>query len=76
MHGDHNQERALVQNLRDAGCPQAVIERFMESYGVGDMPGQIRILSGQRKRLLARVHEEQNRLDCLDHLLFQLRKKR
>ena len=75
MHGDHNQERALVRNLRDAGCPEAVIERFMESYGVGDTPEQLRILSGQRKKLLARVHKEQDRLECLDYLLFQLRRK-
>lgn len=75
MHGDLNQEQALIRNLRDAGCPQAVIARFMESYGGGNAPEQIRILSGQRKKLLARLHEEQNRLDCLDYLLFQLKRK-
>lgn len=75
MHGDGTQKSALIQNLQDAGCPQAVIEHFMESYGDGDTPEQIRILSRHRKGLLARVHEEQNRLECLDHLLFRLKRK-
>lgn len=75
MHGDYTQEGALVRNLRDAGCPPTVIERFMESYSAGNTPEQMRILSGQRKKLLARVHEEQNRLDCLDDLLFRLKRR-
>lgn len=74
MYGGQRQEEALIRNLQDAGCPQAVIEQFMESYTSNNTVAQICILSMQRRRLLDSVHKEQGKLDCLDHLLFQLRK--
>ena len=74
MYGGTMQEEALIRNLQDAGCPQTIIEQFMESYKENNTVNQICILSKQRHRQLDNVHKEQGRLDCLDHLLFQLRK--
>lgn len=31
MYGCTMREEALIRNLQDAGCPQAIIEQFMES---------------------------------------------
>lgn len=75
MHSSQMQEEALIRNLQDAGCPQTIIEQFMESYKGSNTVNPICILSKQRRRRLESVHKEQSKLDCLDHLLFQLRKE-
>ena len=65
---------AIVQNLKDAGCPASTIENIMEQ--TGGSPNQKRILNAHRKSLLDTIHEHQKKLDCLDYLLFQLDKER
>lgn len=75
MKGDHKQDNALIQNLHDAGCSQQLIEEFMRSRQEKNMFYQIRILVKQRNLLLEALHKDQNKLDCLDYLLFQLKKR-
>ena len=48
----------------------------MKSYDADNAVNQVSILAQHRNNLLSRVHKEQNKLDCLDYLLFQLRKKK
>ena len=71
-------EKALLQNLLDAGCD----EPFIKEYCALEMAkakepcahmAQIRLLTHQRQRLLNNLHDCQFRLDCMDYLLFQLR---
>lgn len=76
MPHDKKQKEAILQNLQDAGCTRAIIEQFIKNYDADNTVNQISILAQYRNNLLCRVHEEQNKLDCLDYLLFQLRKKR
>ena len=76
MLQDKQQKEALLQNLQDAGCPQSIIEQFMKSYDADNAVNQSSILARHRSNLLSRVHEEQNKLDCLDYLLFQLKKEK
>ena len=64
---------ALIQNLKDAGCPQEVIEEFTNSAGYNDYKKKQQILSKQRRALLIDIHESQNKLDCLDYLICSLR---
>ena len=40
-----------------------------------DIEMQIKILSNYRKKLLDTIHEEQSKLDCLDYLIFTLKKE-
>jgi hypothetical protein len=70
-----NQKEAIRQNLKDAGCTSDVIEYFMQNYEQDIIPEQIKILSGQRGHLLDDVHASQRKLDCLDYLLYQLKRK-
>ena len=66
---------SVLDNLRDAGCDDGMIERYREiaanngQYG----PELIRLLTPYRKALLDALHEDQAKLDCLDYLLFKLR---
>ncbi len=65
---------AVEQNLRDAGCSDEVIAAFLHAWTAGAAKEQLRLLSGQRRRLLDSVHAEQKKLDCLDYLRYQLEK--
>ena len=47
---------------------------FLSALEKGTRESQLCLLCGQRKLLLERVHEAQARLDCLDYLIYQIRK--
>lgn len=76
MPQDKKQKETLLQNLEDAGCTHAIIEQFIKSYEANNITDQISILARHRNSLLSRVHKEQDKLDCLDCLLFQLKKEK
>ena len=67
---------AIVQNLVDAGCDQAFINKFLQVREQGRAEEQIRLLSCQRCRLLDAIHAEQKKLDCLDYLRCRLQKEK
>ena len=64
----------VLQNLKDAGCTDEMVEKFMALQD-RDEEQQLRLLSGHRKNLLERLHREEKRIDCLDYLLYQMQKK-
>ena len=74
MKNDAPKEDALIRNLRDAGCTQAFIAQFLEIHSDTDAVNQKRLLMAQRNLLLENLRRAQNRLDCLNYLLFQLKK--
>lgn len=76
MPQDQKQKESLIQNLQDAGCTESIIEQFIKNYDADNAVKQFSILGQHRNRLLSKVHEEQNKLDCLDYLLFQLKKEK
>ena len=61
----------LRQNLMDAGCDPVQIEVFEHLAAEG---GRLDLLETHRKDLLEKLHQSQRQLDCLDYLLYQLRK--
>ena len=61
----------LRQNLVDAGCDPVQIDKFEDLASEGD---KVSLLEIHRKNLLARLHQSQRQIDCLDYLLYQLRK--
>ncbi len=71
-----NDEKAmLLQNLQDAGCDGATIECCMcmanESADIKMLP----LLQKFRTCLLDEIHKEQGKLESLDYLIYQLKKK-
>ena len=66
---------SVLENLRDAGCDDGMIERYREIAADSEPcgPELIRLLTPHRKALLDALHADQAKLDCLDYLLFQLR---
>ena len=60
--------------LEDAGCDEEYIGRFLLAWERGTLKECLCLLSCRRCRLLECVHTAQQRLDCLDHLRYELQK--
>ena len=65
----------VLQNRKDAGCTDEMVEKFMALRGSDDEEQQIRLLSDHRKHLLEKLHREEKRIDCLDYLLYQMQRR-
>ena len=66
----------VVQNLKDAGCTNEMVERFMDLQDREDREQQLLLLSGHRKHLLEKLHRDEKRIDCLDYLIYKMEKKK
>ncbi len=64
-------EDKIIQNLKDAGCEESIINTFMNSH---DNKARLHLLEQHRKQLLDNVHKYQKRIDCLDFLVYQMEK--
>ena len=73
-----NCSESILENLRDAGCDEALVRQYC---AIAHQPipeetasgRQAQLLRGYRRELLERLHDDQRKIDCLDHLLYQLR---
>lgn len=70
-----NDENAIVQNLKDAGCGQALITEFMEDFRKKNISKDLKLLQAHRRLLLEKLHKEQKRIDCLDYLVYKMTKE-
>lgn len=66
---------AILQNLKDAGCDPDIIARFMTCQDAGKTKDSLRVLASHRASLLDELHASQAKLDCLDYLIYKLRKE-
>ena len=66
----------VVQNLKDAGCTDEMVEKFMALQDSEGEEQQLKLLSGHRKHLLEKLHRDERRIDCLDYLIYQMEKKK
>ncbi len=65
----------LLRNLRDAGCEEAMIQKYLQLQEEGNRREQFRLLAQHRNSLLDQVHDSQNRIDCLDYLVYTMKKE-
>ena len=73
---NNNQEQEhIVLNMKDAGCSEDTIHRFLLCYQAGDIKGELKVLSNHRQALLDEVHKGQKEIDCLDYLVYQIEKE-
>lgn len=63
------------QNLKDAGCTEKVVNRFMELQDHGTQEEQLDLLFLHRRNLLNQIHLREKQIDCLDYLVYQIEKK-
>ena len=74
MNTEEKNERLLLRNLKDAGCNAEMIVRFFELQSTGNRHEQLKLLFSHREDLLQKLHKSQNRLDCLDYLIYDIKK--
>lgn len=58
--------------MKDAGCSDEMVEKFMLLQDEKDIAEKMKILSAYRKYLLDKLHKYEKRIDCLDYLIYQL----
>lgn len=69
-----NSNASIIQNLTDAGCDEAAITKFMDSLKNGRPAEGLKLLETHRRSLLNELHKQQQKIDCLDYLMHNLRK--
>ncbi len=78
MDSEHMQgekDFSLLRNLRDAGCGPLLIEKILALHEDGKIREEMRLLAAQRVILLKKMHAAQEKIDCLDYLIFHLRQE-
>lgn len=65
----------MIQNLRDAGCDADKISEICRLCDAGQIQEAIRILRQHRCGLMDKLHQSQNRVDCLDYLVYEMQKE-
>jgi len=65
---------SIYQNLLDAGCDQQTAEQCMVLVKESQISDMLQILTGYRKTLLCSLHKKQKQIDCLDYLLYKIKK--
>lgn len=65
---------SIYQNLLDAGCDQQTVKQCMTFVKDARYVDMIPILTKDRKALLGVIHKGQEQINCLDYLLYKLKK--
>lgn len=64
----------LLRNLKDAGCDEATINQYFQLQKEGRRQELYLLLSRHRALLLDQIHTSQHRIDCLDYLIYAMKK--
>jgi len=70
----YGSREAVIQNLKDAGCDSDIIECCISCMEQGKKKELLKRLEDHRNGLLHKVHEEEKHIDCLDYLVYQIRR--
>lgn len=62
------------QNLVDVGCCENEIHIFMEALQNNNQKEELKFFSIQRKKLMDELHACQRKIECLDYLVYQIKR--
>ena len=65
---------ALRQALADAGCDAALTDQFVSLIEQGRKKEGLMLLARHRTNLLEHCHVAEQKIDCLDYLVYQMEK--
>ncbi len=68
-------ESDLLRRLKDTACDTRMIRMFFQPEKEERTIRQLRLLSGHRKFLVQTLHEDREKIDCLDFLIFSLKRE-
>ncbi len=69
-------KEVIIQNLRDAGCDEKTCTSVACDLTEGRTEEGLEALKQHRRELLDHVHKGQKCIDCLDYLVYQVKKDR
>lgn len=70
----NNETQCFYQNLVDIGFGEELVSRCVLLKQEGQTRELLRILQSSRRDLLTQIHAEQKKLDCLDYLVYRLKR--
>ncbi len=62
----------IRRNLIDAGCDTVQIEAFLTLEKGHRRSAQYQFLAQHREKLLTELHQQQNKIDCLDYMVYAM----
>ncbi|MDD3239848.1 MAG: hypothetical protein PHW47_07175 [Lachnospira sp.] len=71
---DYTCRDTIIQNMKDCGCNQELIDQFMDCFERCDLKGERLILENYRSKLLDDLHRKYKEIDLLDYMVYQLDK--
>ncbi len=69
-------EEQLIQCLKDAGCDKKTITSCCSCLSQDEKQRLEQLIKKHRCELVCKMHEDQKMIDCLDYLMYQLKKER
>lgn len=66
-----NEKEKIIENLADSGCDSCFIADFMQT---SELRKQLKMLEKHREKLLDIYHKDAKKLDCLDYLIYHIKK--
>lgn len=72
----YSSREAVMQNLKDAGCTQEMMDCIMAHLDQDDMEELLQMLEEHRCCLLGMVHEREKEIDCLDYMVYQIKRNK
>ena len=64
----------IILNLEAAGFDRQAIEKYLDCWECGKVGEQLKLLSAKRDSLLEHVHLREKQIDCLDYLIYLIKK--
>ncbi len=65
----------IYQNLKDAGCDEQTTQKCMSFVKNGNTEGMLPTLTKYRSALLDTIRCGQKQIDCLDYLIYKIKKE-
>ena len=72
----YGSRQAVMQNLFDAGCSKDMIDDLMKQLAEDDMESLLQMLEKHRACLLSMVHQKEKQIDCVDYLVYQIKRSK
>lgn len=73
---NYGSRQVVIQNLQDAGCTQKMVQRIMTQLEKNDFEELSKLLEQHRSCLLNLIHDKEKQIDCLDYLVYQIKRNK
>lgn len=73
MRVDFTNEEEIIKAFMDAGCSKEQIEEAKKN--ISNQVKLTEILVNQRKKVLDKIHEDEDKMKCIDYLIYNLKKE-